>query len=209
MSSEVHPSALLVILSAPSGAGKTTLCGQMLARSPGMVRAITCTTRQPRAGEIDGVDYRFLDHPNFMERVNSGEFLEYAEVHGNQYGTLKSEVLDHLRSGKDVLLNIDVQGAATIRSKAAENPDLKRALVTVFITPPSLKVLEERLLKRGTDSPDVITQRLDGARREVQEWSHYDYLIISASMSEDFGRFQAILDAEKMRQTRASFKSFS
>ena len=209
MSSEVHPSSLLVVLSAPSGAGKTTLCGQMLARSPEMVRAITCTTRQPRAGEVDGVDYRFLDLPSFMKCVNSGEFLEYADVHGNHYGTLKSEILDHLRSGKDVLLSIDVQGAATIRSKAEENPELKRALVTVFITPPSLKVLEERLLKRGTDSPDVIARRLDGAQREVQEWSHYDYLIISRSMSEDFGRFQAILDAEKMRQPRASFSSFS
>lgn len=209
MSSDADPSSLLVVLSAPSGAGKTTLCGQMLARSPNMVRAVTCTTRQPREGERDGIDYRFLSQSDFMRHVNSGDFLEYAEVHGNHYGTLKAEVLDHLKSGKDVLLSIDVQGAATIRSRAEKNPDLKRALVTVFITPSSLKVLEERLLKRGTDSPEAIAQRLDGAQREVREWPKYDYLIISASMSEDFGRFQAILDAEKMRQSRASFRSFS
>ena len=208
MSNDTLPSGLLVVLSAPSGAGKTTVCGQTLARNPNMVRAVTCTTRQPRAGERDRVDYWFLSEQEFQERVQAGEFLEHAEVYGFHYGTLKSEVLDHLNEGRDVLLAVDVQGAATIRFEAGKVPALERALVTVFLTPPSLDVLEERLRKRATDSPEVIARQLEGARREVAEWPKYDYLIINASMSEDFGRFQAILDAEKMRQFRVHFHSF-
>lgn len=205
MSSNKRPNALLIVLSAPSGGGKTTLCGQIIARNPHMVRAVTCTTRKPRKGERDGVDYIFLSRSDFSKRVKAGDFIEHAEVHGNLYGTLKSVVLKHLKAGTDVILSIDVQGAATIRARAAEDPVLACALVTVFVTPPSLKLLEERLRGRATDTPEVIAERLDGARREVAEWPNYDYLIISASMSEDFGRLQAIVDAEKMRKARVSF----
>ncbi|MDA1276000.1 MAG: guanylate kinase [Verrucomicrobia bacterium] len=208
MLNKAHPSALLVVLSAPSGGGKTTLCGQIIARNPNIVRAVTCTTRKPRKGERDGVDYLFLSRSDFLKRVKAGDFIEHAEVHGNLYGTLESVILDHLKAGKDVILIIDVQGAAAIRRRAAEDPVLARALVTVFVTPPTLKVLEERLAKRATDSPEVIASRLEGARQEVAEWPNYDYLIISASMSEDFGRLQAIVDAEKMRQPRVHFCSF-
>src|SRR5512137_2732834 len=109
-------SSLLILISAPSGAGKTTLCQQLLASHPGMTRAITCTTRDPRAGEQDGVDYYFLDTDSFLKRVQAGNFLEHATVHGNSYGTLKSEVLTKLRRNNDVLLNVDVQGAASIRA---------------------------------------------------------------------------------------------
>jgi hypothetical protein len=112
---------LLVLISAPSGAGKTTLCQQLLSARPDMARAITCTTRDPRAGEKDGVDYYFLDAGSFLKRVQAGNFLEHATVFGNSYGTLKAEVLGKLRQGKDVLLNVDVQGAATIRSRAEED----------------------------------------------------------------------------------------
>src|SRR5260221_1023679 len=129
---------LLVLISAPSGGGKTTLCQQLLAAQPGMSRAITCTTRAPRRGESDGVDYYFLDAGSFLRRVQAGNFLEHATVFGNSYGTLKAEVLGKLRQGKDVLLNVDVQGAATIRARATEDAELKRALVSVFLTPPSL-----------------------------------------------------------------------
>ncbi len=144
---------LLIVISAPSGGGKTTLCEQLLAANPSMTRAVTCTTRAPRPGEKDGVDYYFLDAGSFLKRVQAGNFLEHATVFGNSYGTLKSEVLSKLRQGKDVLLNVDVQGAATIRERAEEDPELKRALVQVFLTPPSLAILEERLKRRGTDSP--------------------------------------------------------
>ena len=146
-------SPLLVLISAPSGGGKTTVCQQLLAARREMTRAVTCTTRPVRTGEREGADYYFLDAASFHRHVEAGDFLEHATVYGNSYGTLKAEVLGKLRQGKDVLLNVDVQGAATIREKAQEVPELKRALVSVFLTPPSLSILEERLRKRGTDSP--------------------------------------------------------
>ncbi|MBI2948940.1 MAG: guanylate kinase [Verrucomicrobia bacterium] len=195
--------ALLVILSAPSGGGKTTVCEKIIETNPNVVRAITCTTRPPREGESNGIDYYFLAEGSFLNRVQAGEFLEYATVHGNHYGTLRSEVFDRLHKGHDVLLSIDVQGAATLRAKTHHDPELRRALVTVFITPPSIAVLAERLQKRGTDSPLVIEKRLGVARREIAEWVNYDYLILSSSISEDVRRMQAILTAEKLRQVRA------
>jgi len=153
-----HP--LLVLISAPSGGGKTTLSKKLLEAKPQMSRAVTCTTRLPREGEQDGVDYYFLDAGSFLKRVQAGNFLEHATVYGNSYGTLKSEVLSKLRQGKDVLLSVDVQGAASIRQRAEEDNELKRSLVSVFLTPPSLSVLEERLRKRGTDSPAEIKKRI-------------------------------------------------
>src|SRR5207245_9513518 len=129
---------------------------ELLAARRQRTRAVTCTTRPPRKGEQDGVDYFFLDADSFLKRVQAGNFLEHATVYGNSYGTLKGEVLGKLRQGKDVLLNVDVQGAATIRQRAEEDPELKRALVSVFLTPPSEAVLEERLRKRVIDSRAVI-----------------------------------------------------
>src|SRR5213082_3173495 len=170
---------LLVLISAPSGGGKTTISQQLLAARPQMTRAVTCTTRPLRPGEEDGVDYYFLDAASFLKRVQAGNFLEHATVYGNSYGTLKAEVLGKLRQGKDVLLNVDVQGAATIRERALEDAELKRALVTVFLTPASLSVLEERLRKRGTDAPAVMQKRLGVARQEIAQWKNFDYLLIS------------------------------
>lgn len=199
---------MLVVISAPSGTGKTTLCEQTLTARTNMARAITCTTREPRPGEKDGVDYYFLDASDFLKRVQAGNFLEHATVYGNSYGTLKSEVLGKLRIGKDVLLNVDVQGAAAIRTHAEEDTELKRALVTVFLTPPSMDVLEARLKKRGQDSPQIIAKRLAVARQEIAQWKNFDYLIISASIGEDVRRMRAILDAEQMRQGRAQMPDY-
>jgi guanylate kinase len=195
-------SPLLVLISAPSGGGKTTVCNQVLASRPGMTRVVTCTTRPPRPGEVDGVDYYFLDAASFLKRVQAGNFLEHATVYGHSYGTLKSEVLGKLRQGNDVLLNVDVQGAATIRERALEEPELRRALVTVFLTPPSLATLEERLRRRGTDAPAVVQKRLSVARQEIAQWKHFDYLLLSASIGEDLRRMLAIIEAEKMRSVR-------
>ena len=196
-------SPLLVLLSAPSGGGKTTLCQQLLAARRDMTRAITCTTRDPRPGEKDGVDYYFLDAGSFLKRVQAGNFLEHATVYGHSYGILKSEVLGKLRQGKDVLLNVDVQGAATIRAKTEEDAELKRALVSVFLTPASLTILEERLKKRGTDSAIAIQKRLSVARQEIAQWKNFDYLLISSSIGEDLRRMQSIIEAERMRSARA------
>ena len=201
-------SPLLVVISAPSGGGKTTICQQLLAARPDMTRVVTCTTREPRKGETDGVDYYFLDATSFLKRVQAGNFLEHATVYGQSYGTLKSEVLGKLRLGKDVLLNVDVQGAAAIRERAAEDPEFKRALVSVFLTPPSAIVLEQRLRRRGTDAPAAIQKRLSVARQEVAQWKNFDYLLISTSIEEDLQRMTAIVDAEKMRPSRMSPPEF-
>lgn len=195
---------LLILISAPSGGGKTTLCQQLLAARPDMTRAITCTTRAPREGERDNLDYYFLDPAAFLKRVQAGHFLEHATVHGNSYGTLKSEVLGKLRQGGDVLLNVDVQGASAIRERAEQDAELKRSLVTVFLTPPSVGILEARLRKRGTDSEAVIQKRLSAARQEIAQWKHFDYLLISGSISDDLRHMQAIVEAEKMRTSRAA-----
>ena len=202
MAIEKH-TPLLIVLSAPSGGGKTTLCEQLLAVNRNVSRAITCTTREPRAREADGVDYFFLDAATFLKRVQAGNFLEHATVYGNSYGTLKSEVLGKLRQGRDVLLNVDVQGASAIRAKALEDEELGRSLVTVFLTPPSLAVLEARLKKRGQDSAAAIQKRLSVARQEIAQWKHFDYLILSTSIAEDLRRMQAVMTAEQLRQDRA------
>jgi guanylate kinase len=194
---------LLIVLSAPSGGGKTTLCHQLLATNGNMTRAITCTTRSPREGEQDGVDYHFLDAETFLKRVQAGHFLEHATVYGNSYGTLKSEVLGKLRDGKDVLLSVDVQGAAAICKRAAEDEELKPALMTVFLTPATIGELDARLNRRGTDSPETIEKRLAVARQEISRWKQFDYLLISTTIAEDLRRMQAIIEAEKMRQCRA------
>jgi guanylate kinase len=199
---------LLILISAPSGGGKTTLCNLLLKSHPKMTRAITCTTRPPRPGEKDGVDYYFLRAEDFLRRVQAGNFLEHATVYGNSYGLLKSELLGKLRAGRDVLLNVDVQGAATIRAAAQEEPELRAALVTVFLTPWSVAILEARLKKRGADAPAVIQKRLAVAKQEVSQWKNFDYLIISTSKQEDLRRALAIIEAEKMRVARSQAPEF-
>ncbi len=194
---------LLILISAPSGAGKTTLCDLLLATLPNLTRAITCTTRPPRPGEKDGVDYHFFSAEEFLKRLHAGNFLEHATVYGNSYGILKSELLGKLREGKDVLLNVDVQGAATIREQAATEPELKRALVTVFLTPPSVAVLDQRLKKRGADADAVIQKRLAVSRQEISQWKNFDYLLISGDKREDLRRTLAIIESEKMRSARS------
>jgi guanylate kinase len=195
--------ALLVVLSAPSGGGKTTLCQNMLAADARLTRVVTCTTRRARGGERDGVDYHFLKEADFERRVSAGEFLEHAEVHGQRYGTLRREVTDRLTQRRDVLLSIDVQGAASVRLRAAEDPALGRALVTVFLTPSGPGVLEQRLRGRGTEDEASVARRMAAARGEVDRWAEFDYLLVSATMEEDVRRLRVILEAERMRTFRS------
>ena len=199
---------LLILISAPSGGGKTTLVQQLLRTRRSMIRAITCTTRPPRHGEKDGVDYYFLKAADFLTRVQAGNFLEHATVYGNSYGLLKSELLGKLRSGKDVLINVDVQGAAAIREKAKSDPELKDALVTIFLTPISLSEIERRLKRRAADLPEVIRKRVAAARQEIVQWKNFDYLVISSSKQEDLRRALSIIEAEKMRVGRAQAPAY-
>jgi len=206
--SKAKSSPLLILISAPSGGGKTTLCRQLLRARRHMVRAVTCTTRAPRKGERNGVDYYFLKAEDFLKRVQAGNFLEHATVYGNSYGLLKSELLGKLRAGKDVLLNVDVQGAATLCRKAMAEPELKEALVTIFLTPTSLQEIERRLTRRGADAPAVIRKRLSMARQEIAQWKNFDYLLISSSKQEDLRQALAIIEAEKMRVKRSASPDF-
>ena len=197
---------IILLISAPSGGGKTTVCSALLAANAGLRRVVTCTTRLPRPGEQDGVDYHFFTPEDFARRAGAGEFLEHATVYGRSYGTLKSSVLDLLAAGNDVLLNIDVQGAASVRKVAISDPVLSGALVTVFLTPPTLAELGSRLRGRGADAEDVVLRRLAEARVEAARWTEFDYLVVSGARADDSRRMQAIHDAERLRRSRARFE---
>ncbi len=201
-SERMTQSGVLLLISAPSGGGKTTVCTSMLTRNPALKRVITCTTRSPRTGEVNGEDYHFLTMAEFERRMAAGEFLEQALVYGNRYGTLRSSVLDTLRSGSDVLLNIDVQGAASIRKVAEGDPEIRSALATVFLTPRTLVELESRLRGRGSESEEVVARRLAAAPAEIAEAVHFDYLVVSETREWDLRRVQSIYEAEKARRPR-------
>ena len=190
---------ILFVVSAPSGAGKTTLCDS-LRQTPDFVYSVSCTTRPPRTDEIEGEDYRFLAEADFLARVKAGEFLEHAKVHEHYYGTLRQPLIDHLKRGVDVLIDIDTQGAATIRS--CDDPFIRDALADVFIMPPDLEELRRRLAKRRTETAEQIESRLKTAAREMQHWRDYRYTIISKSMEEDLQKFRQIMGAERILSRR-------
>lgn len=187
----------LLIVSGPSGSGKTTLCRR--AEAAGLTGySISCTTRQPRPGEQDGVDYHFLSPEDFSARVERGEFLEYATVHGNSYGTLKADITALLLAGKNVVMDIDVQGAASIR--ACEDETIRRAYADVYIHVPS-EELEKRLRGRQTDAEEVIRLRLHNAAMEDARMGEYQFVLTSADREYDYARFTSLLEALGMRST--------
>lgn len=169
----------------------------MLNEIPKIERVVTSTTRQPRGGEVDKIDYFFFDHETFKAKVNAGDFYEYAHVHSNLYGTLKKAVKDKLAAGTDLLLNIDVQGAAQMRETSEKDPLLKGNVVTVFIMPPSLEELEARLRGRGTDAEDEVQRRLKVAIEEMKQSEFYDHTILSGTMDEDFAALKKTYLAAK------------
>jgi guanylate kinase len=187
------------VVSAPSGAGKTTLV-ERIRRTPNLFYSVSCTTRVPRAGEIHGEDYQFFSDEDFQQRVAKGDFLEHARVHGDHYGTLREPVVTSLKSGRDVLIDIDTQGAAVIRN--CGDAVIRVALADVFIMPPDLDELRRRLLKRGTETIEQIESRLVTATREMEHWREYRYTIISGSVEEDLQRFQQIMGAESYLSRR-------
>lgn len=190
---------LLCMVSGPTASGKTTVC-QKARDLENCAYSISCTTRTPREGEQDGVDYHFLTKEDFMHLAIHGDFLEWATVHGNYYGTLKSEVVAYLEAGRDVIMDIDIQGAQLIR--AAEDPFIRNALVDVFILPPSMEEIKNRLSGRGTETDDQMRLRLYNALEEMKHWREYRYVIVSDTPERDLERFCSILHCERLRSCR-------
>lgn len=188
---------LMLILSSPSGAGKTTISHKLLAaEGTALTMSVSVTTRPMRPGEVDGRDYYFTDVPRFRRMVEEGAFLEWAEVFGNLYGTPRAQVIAGLAAGRDYLFDVDWQGAQQLAQGALAD------VVTVFLLPPSVEELERRLRGRGTDSPDVVRARMERARAEMSHWSEYDYVVVNDRIEDCFAKVQTILAAERLKRTR-------
>ncbi|HEX6611881.1 MAG TPA: guanylate kinase [Hyphomicrobiaceae bacterium] len=186
----------MLVLSSPSGAGKTTLSRELLKADAGIAISVSVTTRRPRPGEVDGRDYIFCDQAAFERMRDAGELLEWASVHGNFYGTPKTAVMDLLAAGKDVLFDIDWQGAQQLKERAPEE------LVRVFILPPSAATLEQRLKTRAQDDAAVVARRLAAASAEIAHWAEYEYVIINEDVGVSLSGLRAILAAERLRRSR-------
>jgi guanylate kinase len=199
MAETVRPArrGLMLILSSPSGAGKSTLTRTLSQNENNLDLSVSVTTRPKRASEIEGVHYRFIDRATFDLMRQHNELLEWAEVHGNGYGTPRKEVEASLAAGRDVLFDIDWQGTQQIVKKARAD------VVTIFILPPSLAELRSRLVRRAEDAPDVIAKRLGNARDEIARWSQYDYVIINDDLGAAYESIRAILTAERLKRSRA------
>ncbi len=193
---------ILFVVSAPSGGGKSTLLN-LLNPTRDFTYSISCTTRGPRPGEEHGRDYFFISPEEFEHRVQVGDFLEHARVHNHRYGTLRETVMKSLLAGEDVLIDVDVQGAAAIRHNA--DAQIRQSLVDVFLMPASLQELKRRLLKRGTESPEQLDLRLRNAVAEMAEWPSYRYVIVSGDAEDDLKNFRAIMTSERMRSHRLNF----
>ena len=187
---------LMLVLSSPSGAGKTTISRRLLDRDPGITMSVSVTTRPMRPGEQPGVDYYFVDMPEFDRMAAQGELLEHARVFGNCYGTPRSKVEEVLGAGRDVLFDIDWQGTQQLAANARND------LVSVFVLPPSGTELERRLHTRAQDSAEVIAQRMAKASDEISHWAEYDYVIVNNDVDESVAALQAILRAERLRRSR-------
>ena len=187
---------LMLILSSPSGAGKTTLTRMLLQAPLDLTLSISVTTRARRSSEVDGIHYSFISRSQFERMRDGGELLEWAEVHGNFYGTPRGPVEAVLSQGRDVLFDIDYQGTQQVREKAQSD------VVTVFILPPSMKELRARLERRAEDSAATIEQRLDNARNEIRRWVQYDYVLVNDDIQQTFDELLALLRAERLRRPR-------
>jgi guanylate kinase len=189
---------LMLVLSSPSGAGKTTIARRLVETDPGIAMSISHTTRAKRKGEEDGTDYHFVDRDSFTRMREEGAFLEWAVVFDNYYGTTRKPVEDALAQGRDVLFDVDWQGADSLREKAGED------VVTVFILPPTAADLEQRLNIRAQDPPETVRRRMLGASNEIQHWKDYDYVVINYDIAQSAASVRAILAAERLRRKRQS-----
>ncbi len=187
--------AFVIVVSGPSGVGKTVICEKLIEADPALVRSVTVTTRPPRAHEKDGRDYHFWTEKRFQEGIRAGHFLEWAEVHGHHYGTCREDIGNHLRAGRSPMLNIDVQGGNSVKRALPE-------ALLVFIAPPSMKALEDRLRGRGTDADDVIRTRLENAVGELGHWADYDFVVENDDLDTAVAEVHEIIRAERRRVER-------
>jgi guanylate kinase len=187
---------LMLVLSSPSGAGKTTLSQRLIAQNPDLVLSVSTTTRTPRPGERDGVDYHFTDEETFLKQAFDGRFYEWAKVFDHYYGTPRGPVEDALEDGRDVVFDIDWQGARKLTEQAPDD------VVRIFILPPSLTLLRERLKKRAQDSDEIINGRMERAKSEIAHWSEYDYVVVNDDFARALEKLNQILHAERLRRPR-------
>ena len=196
MTTPITKRGLMLVLSSPSGAGKTSICKKLLQQDTGLVLSVSATTRKRRPGEVEGKDYQFLSIQEFESRIKKSEFLEYAKVFGNYYGTPAQLVERSLKSGVDVLFDIDWQGTQQLKARARQD------LVSVFILPPSIKELEKRLFKRAQDTSEVVANRMSKSASEMSHYPEYDYVIINHDLDKSVQQVQSILCAERSRRER-------
>ena len=187
---------LLIVLSSPSGAGKTTLSRMLMDADPAVTMSVSTTTRPKRPGEKEGVDYHFVDDSQFDRLIEAGEFVEWAHVFGYRYGTPKAPVKDALREGRDILFDIDWQGTQQLKAAMGED------LVSIFLLPPSMAELERRLRQRGTDSEAIIGDRMSRADSEISHWPEYEYVLVNDDTKRCLAQIRAIIEAERLRTRR-------
>ena len=190
---------ILVILSSPSGAGKTSIARALVEENKNFLFSVSATTRKSRPGEVNGREYHFLTVDEFRERINDGQFLEHAKVFGNLYGTPLEPVMESINDGKDLIFDVDWQGGKQIRSSS-----LSKFVVSIFILPPSIKALQERLMKRAQDSSETVKDRMTKSIGEIMHWKEYDYVIVNNNFDQTLHEVKSIITSEKLRRVRNS-----
>ena len=190
---------ILVILSSPSGAGKTSIARALVEENKNFLFSVSATTRKSRPGEVNGREYHFLTVNEFRERIDGGQFLEHAKVFGNLYGTPLQPVLESINNGKDLIFDVDWQGGKQIRSSS-----LSKFVISIFILPPSIKALQERLMKRAQDSSDTVKDRMRKSIGEIMHWKEYDYVIVNSNFEQTLHEVKSIITSEKLRRVRNS-----
>ena len=190
---------VLVILSSPSGAGKTSIARALVEENKNFLFSVSATTRKSRPGEVNGREYHFLTVDEFREKINDGQFLEHAKVFGNLYGTPLEPVMESINNGKDLIFDVDWQGGKQIRSSS-----LSKFVISIFILPPSIKALQERLMKRAQDSSETVKDRMTKSIGEIMHWKEYDYVIVNNNFEQTLHEVKSIITSEKLRRVRNS-----